>query len=245
MVVATAVLHPFVSALTAVLLSGSGEYDAYAPSYDGLNGDRLAAELGVNRLRERAGLVVGGDVLETCIGTGLHSAFYHWTKISSFRGVDSSAEMLKLAHSRIDRLSGSAQVDKVLLLHDVRSLPFEDSQFDTVIDTFSLCVVDDPLQVLREMRRVTRPEGRVVLLENSRSDIPWIGLFQDVTEPVITPLSKNCKWNTDIPKLAEEAGLKLGKHIAGCPSLLISIRDSISIRICRDAGTWSVCQERQ
>jgi hypothetical protein len=42
---------------------------------------------------------------------------------------------------------------------------------------------------------------RIILLENSRSKIPFIGWFQDLTEPFVTPLSKGCKWNVDISKL--------------------------------------------
>ena len=47
-----------------------------------------------------------------------------------------------------------------------------------------------------------------MLLENTRSDNALLGGVQDVLEPLVTPLSKNCRWNTDVPKLAKEAGLK-------------------------------------
>jgi len=47
----------------------------------------------------------------------------------------------------------------------------------------------------------------VILLENSRSTQPLLGVIQDVTEPIITPLSKDCKWNVNVPELAQTAGL--------------------------------------
>ena len=196
---------PLLSGITAALLSGN--YDTYASTYDSLNGETIASSFGVNDLRKRASNFVRGDVLEICIGTALQSDFYDWTAISSFKGVDSSAEMIKLAQLRLNQLSDTSPIPKDLILHDVKSLPFRDSVFDTVIDTFSLCVVDDPLEVIREMKRVTKPRGKVILVENSRSNIPLLGFFQDVSEPIITPLSKNCRWNTDVPKLAQEAGL--------------------------------------
>ena len=77
--------------------------------------------------------------------------------------------------------------------------------------TFSFCVFDEPEKVMREMKRVVRPNGKVVLLENSRSTLGPLAAIQDLTEPVVTPLSKNCRWNVNVPKLAKEAGLKLEK----------------------------------
>lgn len=47
-----------------------------------------------------------------------------------------------------------------------------------------------------------------MLLENSRSTNPVFGLLQDLTEPIVTPLSKECRWNVNIPALANELGLK-------------------------------------
>lgn len=54
---------------------------------------------------------------------------------------------------------------------------------------------------------------RIVLLENSRSLLPVIGTFQDLTEPLITPSAKGCRWNVDVAALAEGVGgLKLQSY---------------------------------
>ena len=70
-----------------------------------------------------------------------------------------------------------------------------------------MCVIEDPLAALQEMRRVVKADGVVVLLENSISTNPILAQLQDLTEPFITPLSKNCRWNVNIPALAAQAGL--------------------------------------
>jgi ubiquinone/menaquinone biosynthesis C-methylase UbiE len=61
---------------------------------------------------------------------------------------------------------------------DAAKLPFPDASFDTVTDTFSLCVIDRPLAALQEMRRVLRPGGQLLLLEHSRSDNPLLAGYQ-------------------------------------------------------------------
>ena len=70
-----------------------------------------------------------------------------------------------------------------------------------------MCVIEDPLGALTEMRRVVKADGVVVLLENSISTNPILAQLQDLTEPLITPLSKNCRWNVNVPTLAAQAGL--------------------------------------
>ena len=61
---------------------------------------------------------------------------------------------------------------------DVQAMPFENSSFDCVVDTFSLCVFPDPLAALLEMARVLRPTGVALLLEHSRSSFAPLAWYQ-------------------------------------------------------------------
>ena len=183
-------------------------YDAFSKSYDTLDGrNPVTQALGIETLRRHAGaLIKGGAVLEVAVGTGLQAVYYPWEKITSFTGVDDSEGMLENARQRIPLLAGSVPV--VLAQADATvDLGLPSSSFDTVVDTFSLCVMDRPGDAVREMTRVLKDDGVLVLLENTISDNPILASLQDITEPIITPLSKNCRWNVNVKRLAAEQGL--------------------------------------
>jgi methyltransferase OMS1 len=189
----------------------SQNYDVFSSTYDTLNGGSLTTALGINDMRKEAAHFISGKVLEVNVGTGLQSQYYNWEALSSFTGVDSSEGMLIEARNRIPSLASTSNSNiKVNLQQmDTTQLQYSDNQFDSVIDTFSLCVIENPLSALKEMSRVSKPDGNVILLENSISTNPVLAQIQDSTEPLITPFSKGCKWNVRIPELARQAGLEL------------------------------------
>jgi methyltransferase OMS1, mitochondrial len=178
------------------------KYDSYSISYDALNGGKAAEVFGVDDLRGEAAQYVRGDVLEIALGTALQSKFYDPKVLKSFTGVDLSTGMLKEAETRLAATLPS--VKTTLQQMDAQRLLFDDDSFDSVVDTFSMCVIPQPSLAINEMVRVTRVGGQVVLLENARSANSVLGIFQDITEPVVTKFSKECRWNVDIDKLAKE-----------------------------------------
>mmetsp|Transcript_28293 Transcript_28293/g.90496 ORF Transcript_28293/g.90496 Transcript_28293/m.90496 type:complete len:144 (-) Transcript_28293:1645-2076(-) len=114
--------------------------------------------------------------------------------------------MLEVAKRRV--AAGEAGgMDVRLRVADATRTGYPSDAFDSVVDTFSMCVFDDPVAVLREMKRVVRPGGKVVLLEHSRSDNGLLGAYQDVTAEPVKAMGKGCSWNQDVVRLAAEAGL--------------------------------------
>ena len=103
-------------------------------------------------MRARALGSASGDVLELAVGTGVKLPAYDLKSVTSFTAIDLSPGMLAKAKARSETLAFGN--DARFIETDATALPFEDGSFDFVVDTFSLCVIEDPVTALREVRRV-------------------------------------------------------------------------------------------
>ena len=185
------------------------EYDSYAKTYDDLDGGIAANVLGFPKLRRGLLGEANGAVLECAIGTGLNLPFYDFERLTSLTGIDISDGMLVQAKDKARYLRKS-EVPLNFVQGDVSNMEmFADGFFDTVVDTFSLCVFPDPVSALKEMSRVVKQDGKVLLLEHNRSD-GLLGLYQDITaEPVTILGGKGCVYNQDVKGLVKQAGMEI------------------------------------
>ena len=142
----------------------AGMFDAVAARYD-LTNDVLS--LGQDRLWRRAtrravAAAPGERVLDLAAGTGTSSA----------RFADDGAAVVPCDFSTgMVRVGKARRPDLAFVAGDAMALPFAAASFDAVTISFGLRNVADTLEALREMLRVTRPGGRLVVCEFSRP--PW------------------------------------------------------------------------
>nr|WP_277999063.1 class I SAM-dependent methyltransferase [Moorella sulfitireducens] len=129
--------------------------------------------------RRRVWQEARGRVLEVGVGTGANFPFY--PPECRVTAIDFSPGMLARARQKLQM--APAPVD--LIEMDVQHLEFEDASFDTVVATCVFCTVPDPVQGLKEVRRVCRPEGRIVLLEHVRSEHWFFGPVMDALNPLV------------------------------------------------------------
>jgi len=161
------------------------DYDRFSSKYDELDGGAAAGALGLERARQDMIGAARGLVLEVAVGTGLNLPMYQFRastkgargEVDKLIAIDLSPGMLLQAKTKSAGLSlDESQIEFRTM--DVEQLDFPDNTFDTVVDTFSLCVFPDPVAALREMKRVCKPDGRILLLENSISDNSFLAAYQ-------------------------------------------------------------------
>jgi ubiquinone/menaquinone biosynthesis C-methylase UbiE len=128
-------------------------------------------------------LVKGPRVLEVGVGTGKNIEY--WPLNAEIVAIDLTPGMLDIARHR----AFSSDWDVDLRLGDVQALDFPSASFDTVVATFVFCSVPDPVQGLREIGRVVRAGGQVLLLEHVRIDRPGIGTMMDLFTPLVVRLN--------------------------------------------------------
>ena len=173
-------------------------YELYAPVYDFIF-DWIFAPGRTAALKQLA-LERSDSVLEVGIGTGLNLPLYPWA--CQLTGIDLSQEMLDKAVERVQTL---AMPNVTLKVMDATSLDFGNNEFDKVVATYTISAVPDPVAVLKEMRRVVKSDGIIVILNHFRSDRRLTGWVEDLLAPVCTRLG----WKSNLPlaPLLEQVGL--------------------------------------
>lgn len=153
-------------------------FDRLAPEWDRREaaGERL---LMGSRLRRELARELRGDVLELGSGTGATLDLLDWTQVASFVATDLSAGMLDKARTRSSVAGRPVEFGQL----DATALPYPAASFDTVTTSLMLCTVPDPERTLREMSRVCRPDGRIVLLEHVRAPNPALAWMQRKLTP--------------------------------------------------------------
>lgn len=123
-----------------------------------------------------------GITLEVGVGTGRNLGLY--PSLVSLTATDVSPRMLERAKHRAEGLA----IRPVFKLADVQELPYADATFDTVVETCVFCSVANPHRGLLELRRVTRPDGQILLMEHVRPSNPALGRMADVASVFTTRL---------------------------------------------------------
>jgi len=146
-----------------------------------------------------------GNVLEVGVGTGSNLPYY--PENVHVTGIDFSPKMLAKAYKKI----GESKAKVVLKEMDAQQMDFSDNTFDFVVSTCVFCSVPDPVQGLKEIRRVVKPEGKILMLEHMRSENSVAGISLDLVNPLtVRIIGANVNRNTI--KNIEKAGLKILKQ---------------------------------
>ncbi len=148
--------------------------------------------------------VQGPNLLEVGVGTGKNIPYY--PAGLEITGIDLSEKMLKRAKLRARNDSEETQPSLVQM--DVQDLDFPENHFDTTLTTFVFCSVTNPIVGLKEINRVTKPDGEVFLLEHVRPEEKFLGKVFDIFNPMTVRLL-GVNINRKTTENVKESGLEI------------------------------------
>lgn len=159
-------------------------------------------------MKRRAAVVprARGDVFELGCGGGINHAFYDPSAITSYAGIDPHEGLLDGARAAARDLARGGGWAADLRQGRGEDIPFADASFDCVVCTFTLCSVDDPAQVMRELRRILRPGGEALFLEHGAAPDASVRGWQERIEPVWKRLAGGCHLTRPIASALGGAG---------------------------------------
>jgi ubiquinone/menaquinone biosynthesis C-methylase UbiE len=145
-----------------------------------------------------------GRVLEIGVGSGLNLPLYG-RQVELVIGIDPSPRLLAMARRR----AAAAGVRAALLQASAVAIPLADRTVDTVVMTWTLCSIPNPLAALREMQRVLKPDGKLLFVEHGLSPEPWVECWQHRLTPVWRHVAGGCHLDRKMDDLVRLAGFDL------------------------------------
>src|SRR5215217_2387914 len=176
----------------------AGVYGKLASVYDVVFGPTLHA--GRLQAMQRMAIAPDDRILEVGVGTGINLGLY--PRDCTVTGIDLSNSMLEKAYERV---AEKTMRNVRLLEMDASRLTFPDDAFDIVYAPYLISVVPDPVKVAREMHRVCRPGGRVILLNHFLSPNPILSRVERWISPFTIHIG--FKSDLDLPALLAQADL--------------------------------------
>jgi len=145
-----------------------------------------------------------GQILLVAVGTGLDLQYFAPDQMVT--GIDISSKMLEKAQEKLN--AGS---NHHLVRADAQMLGFADNSFDSVVTSCTFCSVPEPVRGLKELKRVLKPGGNLLMFEHVRSNIFWMGPMMDLMSLVSRKFGPELNRNTKGNVI--KAGFKLTREI--------------------------------
>lgn len=158
----------------------------------------------IEKQRAKVVPLAKGDVLEIGIGSGLNLPHYDPAHVTSVTGVDPDEHIWKRSEAR--RAAAPFPIERIGLSGE--DIPKDSNSADTVVVTYSLCTIPDPVAALREMRRILKPGGDIIFCEHGQAPDPKVSKWQNRMDPIWSKIAGGCHSGRNIPQLLTEAGLE-------------------------------------
>ncbi len=148
-----------------------------------------------------------GNVLEIGIGSGLNLPFYNKELVKHLTAIDPSIETWHKNKINTQELP----FDFEFIQAFAEDIPADSNCFDTVVITYALCTIPDVQKALEEIRRVLKPNGKLLFCEHGKAPDLAIQKWQNRINPLWKKVGGGCHLNKDIPLLIKDNGFKIAQ----------------------------------
>lgn len=145
-------------------------------------------------------------VLEIGVGSGLNLPFYG-VGVSHLLALEPSPELRRMAGRR----TRSAEVTVEFIDHPAEEIPLEGFSVDTIVTTWTLCTIPDPIGALQEMRRVLKPKGALLFVKHGLAPDAGVRAWQRRLNPLWSRIGGGCNLDRKIDDLISRSGFRLGE----------------------------------
>tara|TARA_Y100000816_G_C26070714_1_gene563165 strand:- start:598 stop:1221 length:624 start_codon:yes stop_codon:yes gene_type:complete len=159
----------------------------------------------INYQREKIVPNASGTVLEIGIGSGLNIPFYNISKIDKIYGLDPSIQLCKKAIKKAKEIN--MNID--FLFEGAEEIKLKSNSIDTVVITYTLCSIPNPMDALKEIKRVMRSDGNILFCEHGIAPDIKVSKWQNRINPIWGKLFGGCNINRDIPSIISNSGFKV------------------------------------
>lgn len=166
--------------------------------------------------RKKLLLDAKGEVLEIGSGTGINFPLYENCHVTA---LEPNLHMIVKSESR----KAQANVPITIVEGIGEVLPFNNEQFDTVVITLVLCSVQNPEQTLSEVKRVLKPDGKILILEHVEMEQPLFKGLQNIMTPLWKKVWDGCHLNRNTEKTLVNNGLHIISKTAHLAGFAISV----------------------
>ena len=169
---------------------------------------------GMNDIAEQRQQVVpgaSGTVLEIGMGTGLNLPYYDELIVDKVIGLDPSVASFRKALER----SATCRFPVEYLGLRGEEIPLPDESMDSIVLTYTLCSIAEPDKALAEMRRVLKPDGKLLFCEHGKSASERVYRWQRRVTPLWKRLVGGCHLDRDIPGLIGTSGFRVVEMDSG------------------------------
>ncbi|WP_223442376.1 class I SAM-dependent methyltransferase [Polaribacter litorisediminis] len=158
-------------------------------------------------MRQRMKVIplAAGNILEIRVGSGLNLPIYDKEKVTHLTAIDPSREIWQKNSIDVQNLPFEFAFTEAF----AENIPEDNNQFDAVVITYALCTISDTKRALEEVRRVLKPNGKLIFCEHGKAPDKVTQQWQHSINPIWKRLGGGCHLNKDIPFIIQENGFKI------------------------------------